>query len=47
MSNQPVMTSLMMVWMLLLAVFLGYRQFTPNPTPTRTKPATSQPVWLR
>jgi hypothetical protein len=47
MSKQPVIARLTMVWMLLLASFLGYRQFTPNQPPTGAKPAANRTVWLR
>jgi multidrug efflux pump subunit AcrB len=45
-QRRSVISSLMMVWMLLLAGFLGYRQFTQNQSPNVAKPPTSRTVWL-
>jgi hypothetical protein len=46
-QGHSVISSLMMVWMLLLAGFLGYRQVNQNQAETAPAKASAHTVWLR
>ncbi len=46
-QGRSVISTLMMLWMLLILGVLGYRQFTQEPRPVKAKPSKNQIIWLR
>jgi hypothetical protein len=46
-QGRSIISNLMMVWMLLLAGFLSYRQINQNATKSPAPSSSGQTVWLR